>query len=91
MSKAEMIAEAFDLQRRSKLCNIRECGKLPTKRVTLFEENRITGDKKTLATICLCNEYYQTRIPLFLTEINKPIERGKVIEKKVQDMGFITH
>lgn len=91
MFKAELIANAFDLQRRNKLCNIRGCPKLPSKRVTLFEENRISRDKKTLATIFLCTEHYGTKMPAFITEINKARETGKVVEKRVQDVGFITY
>lgn len=91
MSKAQFIADTFELQRRSKLCNIRGCGKLPAKRVTLYEENRITRDRRPLATVYLCNEHYATRIPGFMTEINKLRETGRVIDKRVQDMGFITH
>ncbi len=91
MSKAQMIADIFDLQRRNKICNIRDCSKLPTKKITLFEENRITNDKRVLATVFLCNEHYSTKIPIFLTEINKQRETGKVIDKKVQDIGFLTY
>ena len=91
MSKAQIIADAFDLQRRNKLCNMRGCDKLPTKKVTILEENRITRDSRTLATLFLCSEHYATRVPLFLTEINKHRETGKVVEKKVQDIGFLTY
>ena len=91
MSKAQLIANTFELQRRSKLCNIHGCGKLPSKKVIIFEENRITRDSKALATVYLCNEHYSTRLPGFLTEINKLRETGKVVDKKVQEIGFITH
>jgi hypothetical protein len=91
MSKAQLIADTFELQRRSKLCNIRGCGKPPSKKVTLYEENRITRDRRPLATIYLCSEHHATRIPGFMTEINRFRETGRVIDKKVHDIGFITH
>ncbi len=90
MNKAQIIADTFDLQRRSRLCNVRGCVKLPTKKVTLLEENRITRDTKPLATVYLCGEHYSTRMAGFLTEMNREKETGKVITKKVQDIGFIT-
>jgi hypothetical protein len=91
MSRAQLIADAFDLQRRSRLCNTPGCGKLPAKRVTIFEENRISGNRKPLATVYLCSEHYSTRVPVFLTEANRLRETGRVIDKKVQDIGLITY
>ena len=91
MSRAQLIADAFDLQRRNKLCNIPGCGKPPAKRVTIFEENRISRNRKALATVYLCSEHYSTKIPTFLTEANMLRETGRVIDKKVQDIGLITY
>ena len=51
MSKAQIIADAFDLQRRNKLCNIRGCENIPAKRITIVEENRITKERKVLAMV----------------------------------------
>ncbi len=90
MSKAQVIAESFDLQRRNRLCNIPGCQKAPAKKVTLLEENRITRDSRILAVVCLCTHHYETRMPLFLTEINTEKETGKVVTKKVQEIGFVT-
>jgi hypothetical protein len=91
MSKVQMIADAFDLQKRSRLCNIRGCDRLPTKRVALIEQDRITNNKKTIATLYLCSAHNETKIPLFLTEINKHREVGKMIVKSVQDIGLVTY
>lgn len=91
MSKAQLIAKTFDLQRRSRLCNITGCGRMPAKKVTLLEENRITTGSRVLVTLYLCSEHYSTRLPAFLMEINTLRETGKVIGKRVQEMGFITH
>jgi hypothetical protein len=91
MSKAQLIAGTFELQRGSRLCNIRGCGNLPARKVTLFEENRINRERKPLAVVYLCNEHYSTRIPGFMTEINMLRETGRLIDKRVQDIGFITH
>ena len=86
-----MIADAFDLQKRNKLCNIRGCGRAPTKKVTILEEDRIRKESRTLATLFLCTEHHETKMPIFITEMNKHRETGKVITKRVQDMGFVTY
>jgi hypothetical protein len=91
MPKARLIAETFDLQRRNKLCNIRGCGRLPTKKLTLFEENRITWKRKSLATLYLCAGHNETRVPGFLTEMNKHRRTGEMIGRSTQEMGFLTY
>jgi hypothetical protein len=91
MSVMQAIADAFDLQRRSRLCNVSGCLSIPTKKVTLFEEARLTGKRKALATIFLCGQHYQTTMPLFLTEANTKAGPGKFIDKRVHEIGFITY
>ena len=91
MSRTQFTADMFDLQRRNKLCNIRGCEKLPTKRIGLFEENRISKERKAIATVYLCGGHNETRIPAFMTEINKRNDIGKLITKRVNDIGFVTY
>lgn len=91
MSRTQLIADTFDLQRRNKLCNIGGCGKLPTKRISLFEEDRITRERKAIATVYLCSGHNETRVPAFMTEVNKHNGIGKLITKRVNDVGFLTY
>jgi hypothetical protein len=91
MSKARLIADSFELRKRNRICNMRGCGKLPTKRITLYDENRISREKKSIATIYLCSEHNETRMPAFMTEINTKKEVGKVVSKRVSDLGFLTY
>lgn len=91
MSKAELIAGAFDLQRRERLCNMEGCGRVPAMKVTLYEENMITRGSKALATVYLCREHHMSRMPGFMTEINGLRETGRIVESRVQDIGFRTH
>ena len=57
----------------------------------LFEEDRITRDKKTLATVYLCSQHNETRMPAFMTEINREKKVGKLVGKRVSDIGFVTY
>ena len=91
MSKAKHIADSFELRKRNRICNMHVCGKLPTKRITLYDENRISREKKSIATIYLCSEHNETRMPAFMTEINLKKEVGRVVSKRVSDLGFLTH
>jgi hypothetical protein len=91
MSRAELIAEAFELQRMGKLCNVPECGKIPSKRVSLIEENRINSARRTIATIHLCNEHYSDKLASFLAEINKIRDPGTEIVKMAYDVGHVTY
>jgi hypothetical protein len=90
MLKAQVIAGSFDLQRRERLCNHMGCARPPSKMVNLFEENRITRQRRPLATIYLCLEHYSLRMPPFLAEMKRGMETGMAIGSSVKETGFVT-
>lgn len=91
MSRAQVIAEAFDLQRRKKLCNIKGCPRLPSKNLKIFDEDRVSGERTTLANVYLCNHHNETMIPGFMTKINEERILGKTVSRTVTDIGFVTY
>jgi len=47
--------------------------------------------KRELASIYFCTEHYDYNIGKFLNKLNNVCEKGKIIDKKVFDIGYVTH
>ena len=90
MPKMQLIADSFDLQRRDKLCNARGCGRLPSKQITILEEDRITNEKKSLVQLFLCTSHFREGMPPFMEKMNMLNETGKKTTTSVRDIGFVT-
>jgi hypothetical protein len=91
MSKIEIIAGNFDLQKMGRLCNHPGCSRKPSRRVSVFDEDRVTGERKPIATVFLCSEHEETSLPAFLNEINQVKELGRIVTTSVHDIGYVTY
>jgi hypothetical protein len=81
--------DTFDLRKLSKTCNYRDCKKLPTKQAVILE----TDSKSTreIVDLYFCAEHYNRNIRTIMEKLNALSEKGKFIEKKVFDIGYITY
>jgi hypothetical protein len=83
--------ENYDLRKLSKTCNYKDCQKLPSKEVIITETDGKSMKKKDLVSIYFCTEHYNRNIRAVIEKINNSSERGKLIEKKVFDIGYVTY
>jgi len=92
MNKAGiLIINSFDLKKRNRSCNVQGCNKLPTKETIIIELDMMIKRKRELASIYFCTEHYDYNIGKFLNKLNNVCEKGKIIDKKVFDIGYVTH
>lgn len=85
------LVNRFDLRRMGRMCNIRECRRLPQKEVILLEVSGGPGKKarRELASLYLCENHHKTHTDMLLKALNTG-EGGTKIDKKVNDIGYIT-
>ena len=90
MDMVSHISRSFDLKNFSRSCNFHGCNRLPTKEATIFEFDPKTKRKRDLVSLYFCAEHYNITIRKLMKDIRK-IENGKVIDKRVFEIGYITH
>lgn len=81
--------ENIDLQKLSKLCNFHDCGKLPSKQLVVLEISK--GRRKELVDIYLCDEHYAKNTRKIIKSLESSCDKGKAIDKKIFNIGYITH
>ncbi|MBL7206850.1 MAG: hypothetical protein ISS36_04590, partial [Candidatus Aenigmarchaeota archaeon] len=87
-----LIASKFDLRKFKKVCNEKKCLKFPSKEVVFFELDLRTLKKKELASAYLCPEHYKPEeLKDIVKELNNICEKGKIIDKKAFEIGFVTY
>jgi len=85
-----LISSSFDLKNFSSNCNFRGCTRLPTKEAIIFEFDPKKGRKRDLVSLHFCEEHYKKSINRLMDEI-KRIEKDKLIDKRIFDIGYVTH
>ena len=85
------IINSFDLRKRHKSCNVQGCDKIPTKEAIIVESDLVLKRKRELASVYFCTEHYDYNIARVLNKLNTICEKGKIIDKKVFDIGYVTH
>lgn len=92
MQELELIANRFDLRKFKKTCNAKNCEKFPSKEIVFFELELKTLKKKELASVYLCSEHFKPEeLKELIVELNNICVKGKIIDRKVFEVGFITY
>lgn len=87
--EAILRVENYNLRKLSKTCNFGECAKLPSKETIILE---VDGkSKRELVAIYFCAEHYNKNMHQILEKLSSACEKGKFIDKKVFDIGYITY
>lgn len=91
MSSASYLANNFNLRKGGKECNCSECNRMPSKEMVLFEMDLSRSKKRELGTVYMCSNHYPETSKKTLYEMNKTCKSGKIIDKKVFDIGYVTY
>jgi hypothetical protein len=86
-----LIINSFDIRKRDKSCNVHGCNKLPTKEAIIIESDMMLKRKRELASVYFCTLHYDHSIRSLLSRLNNVCEKGKIIDKKVFDIGYVTY
>ncbi|MBN2042986.1 MAG: hypothetical protein JW754_04240 [Candidatus Aenigmarchaeota archaeon] len=90
MNILEVLPE-YEIRRMRSRCNYGNCDKKPSKKLVLFELNRINETSRDLISLFLCTEHYEKTVQ-DLPDKLKPIKsQGKSIKGRVADIGLVTH
>ena len=57
----------------------------------MFEFDLRTLKKTELVSLYFCNEHYNHSLKETLKKLSEMCEKGKMIEKKVFDIGYVTY
>jgi hypothetical protein len=85
-----LISRNFDLKNFSTNCNFRGCTRLPTKEAIISEFDPKTSHKRDLVSLYFCAEHYNSTIQNVIEEV-KRISDGKIVDKRVFEIGYVTH
>lgn len=88
--KAELIMKSFDIKKLNRSCNSPGCENPVMKEVGILEFDTRINRKRELVSLYLCNEHYSS-LEAFLEKLSSLCEKGKVIEKEVTEMGYLTY
>ncbi len=90
MNILEVLPE-YEVRRMRSRCNHGNCEKKPSKKLTLFEFDRLSERSKDLISLFLCSDHYEKTIADLPNKL-KPIKQfGKSIKGRVADIGLVTH
>jgi hypothetical protein len=91
MDTTSLILGKFELKKLSKTCNTRNCDKAPSKKAIITELDTKTAKKKDLVVLYFCNEHYNGSFKKFFNELINACKAGKIIDKRVFEIGYVTH
>ncbi|MFH1364876.1 MAG: hypothetical protein ABIH52_04470 [Candidatus Aenigmatarchaeota archaeon] len=91
MSSATYLARNFDLVKGAKECNCLECSRMPTKEMVLLELDLTRNKHRELGTIYICSDHFSETSKKTLFDMNKLCKTGRIIDKKVFDIGYVTY
>jgi len=91
MDPTVVLINKFDLRKLNRVCNFKGCNKIPTRETLIFEIDRRTARKRELMSLYFCEKHYNINIKKTLTELNRSCEKGKIIDEKSFDIGYITY
>ena len=90
MGYRELIVEQFELRKLTRACNCIDCERIPVKEMLVFEMDFKTARERELVSLYLCRRHYNEIAEEFLQKL-KSMLAGKVIDKRVFDIGYVTH
>jgi len=91
MSSAAYLVNTLDIRKGSKECNMPNCHKIPTKEMILVETDLAKSKNRELGVVYLCSDHYPETSKKMLLDMNQMSKSGKIIDKKVFDIGYITY
>ena len=86
----EFLVEKFELRKMDRFCNTNGCMRKPMKQVLIEETDIISSEKKELVSLFFCNDHYRGFLSESLNEMNGLRSPGKVLGKKVIEIGYVT-
>jgi len=81
----------FDIMKLDRACNIHGCNRLPNKEAIIIEVDINLKRQRELARLYFCNDHYDLNIRTLMKEMSRLCEMGKVIDKKVFDLLYVSH
>jgi len=84
------ISRNFDLKNFSRNCNYQGCRRLPTKEATIVEMDPCTKRKRDLVSLYFCAEHYNAVMEDLMEKVQN-IRSNKIIDKRIFEIGYMTH
>ncbi len=91
MDPLNYILTNYEIRKLSKTCNFIGCDKFPSKEilVSVYDSKKVKS--KELVSLYLCSKHFEIVEKTLVDELAKLCEEGKIVQKRVFDVGFITH
>ncbi|MFH1978672.1 MAG: hypothetical protein ABIJ92_05080 [Candidatus Aenigmatarchaeota archaeon] len=86
-----LLSTVLDLRKRGNTCNIPQCEKMPVKEMVLIEHDKLKQRKREIATVYFCSDHCDKKPDEIVRRANVVAGKGKIIDKKVFDIGYITY
>ena len=91
MDGSWILAKTLEISKMGRVCNVSGCCEPPTKRVLVSERNLCTRKKRDLASIYFCTKHYNNELRPIINTLRGACSKGVKIEKRVREIGCITH
>ena len=90
MDTINLILREFDVRKLNRACNHKGCEKIPTKEMLIYETDFRNQRRKDLVSLYFCSKHYEVS-KKFLQKLAGVCEKGRVVDKKVFDIGYVTY
>lgn len=90
MKSRSLILERYDIKKLGRVCNSRGCKSVPTKELLISETEKNTSKNRELASLYLCEKHYNETADALVKDIRKTSGKGKTIERKTFNIGYVT-